>query len=303
MIHPDRITRTMVAFGLVVVIAATALAACGGGSHPSTMHVAESSHYVPRTRKPTPPPRTSLAFAALAYLFPRTATDITVSEQLAEFQASVTDRSIANCLSTDGFPAPRASSAAFEQVGNEDFPDLSKMERTGIVITTVPAPSDPTKDMPTSEQAAYQASLTRCQNKASKPFRFLDQGAARSLMLEWLNIYSATEASAAVLAANERGAACSRHTDFPASTFQGEIEVIEAKLPRLGADLAKQRAVQAAGIDALAKCFGHSIKLMDRLLTTRRTQFFAQNAQAIRAIEIETDASVSSLERRYGVKP
>lgn len=239
------------------------------------------------------------------YLLPSSGADWAAGGRLTTFALKVRIKVETQCLAADGLPGPPVAYGQPQaQFGTEELPNLPVIKRTmNVGVTTEQAPTNPAKSLSPAKRRAYQAAIPRCvaSARSSDPLR---SRLATKLGSEWLNISSTVFAARAVRAANRRGAACSRHTAFPAQTVGGEITTIETKLTPLnlkGHD-AQAKAVNANGVRVLIKCFGPVVTLRDRLLAAQRARYLAQHAHTIQQLKDHVNRVVAADEAKYGIK-
>jgi hypothetical protein len=242
---------------------------------------------------------TSLASDVIAYLFPRSGADWAVGLQVLNFKIAQVDKAETACMAADGLPGPPTEAVPLSQFGTAELPNLPVIERTlSIGVTeTVASPKDPTHGMSSAEAAAYQAALTKCSANPHKSLTFLSSGPTDALRGEWSNITDAVVASGPVQRLNQQATQCAARTTFPADSVQNEEAEIARQVNSLQFknDGVAARSTEIAGSRVLVRCFEAEVNLTDQLLTRRRTEFFAANAQAIDQIEGATDRAVAGL--------
>ena len=290
--------------GAVLLWAAVAVGVAACGASGGSVHLARRAS-VTAAFGSTPVGVASAGFGpdVLDSLFPRDGQDWAQAMTVYGFVFGVDQKQEAACLAAVGFPAPGVSlsqeSLAMDAYGVSSMPNLPLMVRTGTLGTLggYHVPPSPAASMPKAERNAYNAMLGRCRRRAFSLTPIATTKTTRALLIEWDNIISAVQASAAVRALNARGTRCSRQTEFPAGSVEAMYGAVILAGNRHLENPSVDAAVQAAGVRVMARCFGADIAYQARVLTAKRAAFFAANAPAIHAILSQVNRDVARLER------
>jgi hypothetical protein len=229
--------------------------------------------------------------------------------QLADDQATVQDffRSVASkatdaCLAADGLPAVEQEPSS-GPVGDTQLPNLNylRTEHNFATQSTTPA-VDPTRGMSVAEKRSYAAAVKRCAPKLGVPA--FESRAAQGIFNAWTNIMLRTiSTSPAVRAANRAGAACSRSTPFPATTYEDEWQVAagDGLALYMKGETSAGNQNEAAGSAVFVRCFGRAVNTVDRLLAAQAKPFLARYATTLRQLEDKTAKQVAELSAKYDV--
>lgn len=288
---------------LLCAVVAVGVSACGASGDASQTTRKASSTSAAFTSVPVAVASAGFGQDVLDSLFPRDGQDSAQQMTVDSFMLGVDQGQEAACLAAVGFPAPSEGlgqeSLPSNAYGTDTMPNLPLIVRTGTIgtLTGYHVSPGPAASMPKAERKAYDAMLAKCSRRAFSLTPIATTNTTRPLLAEWSNITEAVLSSPAVRALNARGASCSRHTAFPASSVSGIFQDIGFGSMRLVSRPAAAAAQQAAGVRVMARCFGADIRLQARLLSARRVVFFSDNASAIHAILAQVNRVVARLVR------
>jgi hypothetical protein len=251
---------------------------------------------------------TSIAAAVVALIAPRDGADTVVGAQLASFAQTVQTKLLDDCMTNDGFPAPTFfEGGPPSDLGNPLFPNLPAIEAShdlGLFTGGVP-PVNPQSGMSAPERRAWQARIGHCFRSTQGRAPVFGSGKFGQLNSGWFNIVNQVSRSAQIRALSKTAATCSAAHGVPATSvtslygrLQGQLGPISSS----SANSAKVAAVQAKGASVLAKCWTPVIDETTALLSSRRTTFLAQNANALTALQSQINGQVALLERQYQIK-
>lgn len=292
-----RYGRRLVA-GVCLTAIAASFSACGiaGGTHSDT--TTAGTYTIPMT---------SVSQVLLDYLIPTDGNQATIGyETVTNFETAYSLKAEDACLAKDGFPsAPREPAA----IGMADIgpPNLAYIRAHPVFDVGLVHFPDATKGMSKAEKRAYKRAVKRCTPKVDV---VLGGKEAQRIWNVWqFGVMPAVAKSAAVQAANRRGAVCSQSTAFPATSFDNELNKIYAAANKYygSAKLSYKQAVkdgnevERRGTPILLKCFSAAIKTEDRLLAQRAKAFLAKNALVIRQLQETLTKQFEALSAKYDV--
>jgi hypothetical protein len=284
----------LVAVGLA---AALVLSACGGSS--GAAHRGAGA-------------QTSIAAAVVAFVAPRDGADAAIGGQLAKFAQTVQTKLLADCMSSDGFTAPTfPGQGPPTDLGNPQFPNLPVIEAThDLGLFTGAGPFlNPQSGMSAPERRAWQARILHCFRATQRHAPLFGSAKVEQLSSGWFNVVNQVSRSKQIRTLSKAAATCSAAHGVPATSvmslygrLQGQLGPISSSSAD-SADSAKVQAVQAKGARVLAACWTKVIDATTAQLSARRTAYLTQNASALAALQSQVDGQVTSLARRYGLKP
>ena len=277
----------------VAILCAVGLAGCGG-SRSSTSGRSNAG--------------TSIAAAVVAFVAPRDGADAVIGAQLSNFAQTVETKLIGDCMTSDGFPAPTLGGGGpAPDLGNPQFPNLPAIEAThelGLFTGAVPF-VDPQSGMSAPERRAWQARLFRCFRITQRQAPLFGSAKFGQLTSGWYNVVNQVSGSRQIRALSKRAGACSAAHGVPATSVMSLYEQLQRQVGPISSsssNAAKVQALQAKGASVLATCWAKVIDETTALLTSRRTAYLAQNANALAALQGQVDGQVTSVQRRYGIR-
>jgi len=251
---------------------------------------------------------TSIAAAVIAFVAPRDGADAVIGAQLANFAQTVQTKLVDDCMTNDGFPVPTLfAGGPPTDLGNPQFPNLPAIEAShdlGLFIGAVPF-VDPQSGMSAPERRAWQARLGHCFRATQGQAPLFGSAKFAQLSSGWFNIVNQVTRSAPIRALSKTAATCSASHGVPATSVMSLYARLQSELGPISssnADSAKEQAVQAKGASVLAGCWAKVINETTALLSGRRPEYLAQDANALAALQSQVDGQVTSLQRRYGIK-
>lgn len=298
-------SRRLYAVGTAVLVGC-GLCACGAQSNGSAASKVSSSKETQTSARHQSSVglQNSVSQAVVGSMVPTNGAQLSSEgEAVQDFFSSIASKATDSCLAADGLPAveQEPSSGA---VGDTQLPNLNYLSSQHSFATqSTTSGADPTRGMSASEKRSYTAAVKRCTPKLSTP-AFESGTGAQSIFNAWTNIMLKTiGTSPAVRAANRAGAACSRSTSFPASTYEDEWQVAAGDglaLYMKGETSAGNQA-EARGAAVFLRCFGPAVKTVDRLLAAEAKPFLAKYATTLRQLEDATAKQVAELSAKYDV--
>lgn len=255
---------------------------------------------------------TSIAAALIAFVAPRDGADEVIGAQLASFAQTVRTKLLDDCMTNDGFAAPNfmlGRDGAPADLGDPQFPNLPAIEGSrdvGLFTGDAVRFGNPQSGMSAPERRAWQARLIRCFRVTQRQAPLFASAQFGQLTSGWFNIVNQVNRSARVRSLSKTAATCSAAHGVPAASVTSLYARLQSKVGPISsstADSAKVQALEAKGAVILAKCWTRVIDETTALLSARRPRYLAGNANAVAAMERKVDGQVTSLERRYGIKP
>lgn len=202
--------------------------------------------------------------------------------------------SMESCLSAKGLPAALAAATSSPRLTRVVTANATVMTLTGTARgTMVPTRPVRTHTLPRRARAEYGHAVRVCSAAvASKDIGVAGRDATRLSKL-WTHVFATVSASPAMRAADDRAAACSRTTPFPARTIVGETKAVQTKLNPLfvARHDARARALSEKAMRVFVRCFGPVEALSVRLMSTQRIRFTAEHRAAIRRLVRQVDAT------------
>jgi len=271
--------------GLALVAATATVSACGAVQKPATSGSL----------------KTSVAEAVVRYLSPTSGSAFVAGQsELNGFVTRVAVKAIDGCLARGRWPALPPQPGP-DTAGTYALPNLAGIESQKGFATQFRF-GDPTRNMTASEKLAYARAVRRCEPVL--PSLWFGSASAQRIGNQWMRVVSRLIVrSPEVLSANQRGAACSRGTAFPAATYESEEHDIYRRMNVAAQTRGKSyvRRIDAAGASIFVRCFGDAVRAVDRLLSARVESFRAARAEALERIESRTTAQIARLARRYQI--
>jgi hypothetical protein len=252
---------------------------------------------------------TSIAAALVAFVAPRDGADTVIGGQLASFAQTVRSKLLGDCMTSDGFTAPNFlfGGGPSSNLGNPQFPNLPAIEAShnlGLITGGGVPFFDPQSGMSDPERRAWQARIMHCFNATQRQTPLFGSGQFDQLSSGWFNIVNQVSRSPQIRALSKTATTCSAAHGVPATSVMSLYGRLQNQIGPISssADSAKVQALQAKGAAVLARCWVKVIDQTTAVLSGRRDEYLAQNANALSAMERQVDGQVSTLERRYGIK-
>lgn len=276
----------------------TVISACDGGRSKTLGAAASHAYRIPQT---------SVSQAVIDYLMPTNGAEAAIGlNDVGNFETAVSTKAADSCLAADGFPpAPQQPPAGL--TGVQGLPNLAYISAHPVFQVGRVHINDPTKGMSAAEKRAYAHALKRC---TPTIVAVLGSKQANRLWSSWMiGVLPEVSGSSAVRAANRAGAACSRSTAFPASSFTAALQKVYAaagkyygnpRLPNKRA-ISEGNRVEAHGTPVFLRCFGPAVRTLDRLLAQRAKSFLARNALVIRQLQNQLARQLTALSAKYDV--
>lgn len=285
------------AWAAVTLLAASAgvIAACGAGpaGPPPGPSRPVPAHSLAEIRS------SQLGAQILGSYFPATARQYAEGARLSGLLMSLQSQLTSACMARHGFslPAIPVAVATAHIWDLSQFPDISLMKRTGLmvpVVTDFPRPQAP----PRGRQRAYRGALARCTALAGQPFGGL-RSATQALSGEWITIFTNIQASPRVRHALAGFSSCVRQAGAPAGYSQN--------FNRFAAWAAGQMTVPSTGavrpaLDrrwgaVFVRCGGGLAALQENLQRAAQARFFARHNRQVRQLVAAVSQFVASTER------
>lgn len=254
--------------------------------------------------------QTSIAAAVVAFVAPRDGADAVIGSQLASFAQMVQTKLLDDCMTNDGFPAPDfPTGGPPSDLGNPQFPNLPAIESShdlGLFTGIGAAFVDPQSGMSAPERRAWQARIGHCFRTTQGHAPLFGSAKLGQLNSSWFNVVNQVSRSAQVRAMSKKAATCSAAHGVPATSVTSLYGRLQSRLGPISpssANSPKVQALQAKGAKVLAACWAGVIDETTSLLNARRAAYLAQNASAVSALQSQVNGQITSLERRYGIKP
>ncbi|MGH2890993.1 MAG: hypothetical protein ACRDL8_18890 [Solirubrobacteraceae bacterium] len=234
-----------------------------------------------------------------------------IGAQLASFAQTVQTKLLDDCMTNDGFPAPGFPvGGPSSDLGNPQFPNLPAIEAShSLGLFTGGAVFQPffasQRSMSAPERKAWQARINHCFRSTQGRMPLFGSGKFGRLSSGWFNIVNQVSRSPRIRALSKTAATCSAAHGVPATSVISLYSRLQRQVGPIrssSTDSAKVQALQAKGARVLAACWTKVIHETTSLLSARRTEYLAQNASAVSALESQVDRQVTSLGRRYGIK-
>lgn len=255
---------------------------------------------------------TSIAAALIAFVAPRDGADAVIGGQLASFVQTVQSKELSDCITTDGFPAPQLPTGGTpNDLGNPQFPNLPQIEAThniGLYTGGGGASSffGAQAGMSRPERRAWQARLMHCFQTMNRHALLFSSAKFGQLNSAWYSIVNQVSQTKQIRTLSKAAATCSTAHGLAATSVMSVYERLQNQVGPISSsstDSAKDQALQAKGATVLGACWTKVINETTALLSSRRTEYLAQYAQALSALESQVNGEVASVERRYGIKP
>jgi len=286
-------------------LVAVAVAACGSSS--TVGKHGEQSGKKSQTVAPA---------SMLPALFPANAADHNAGMQFAQSETAATTVAVTACLKAAGLPGPPDQLPAETPIPFPAFPDLAEVAKRGFLgfAISYKNPYNPGSHMGASERRAYKAGVRDCNKRFDRSrvgrLIFGPSPSVASLENQWYGILAQIDASAPVLAAGRRAERCAAHHGFPfepsrSDYVAGFLLVVQGKEAPLFSEKGAQAQAQSLdhrGALALVACFHGYESLRDKLRAKRRSEFFAEDALAIRKAEERYASMLNNLSKTYGVR-
>jgi hypothetical protein len=303
--------RNVLVSALLIVLT-FALAACGGSStgpaQASPGAARPTNGNDPATRAPASNGQASqIGAEVLDYYFPATPKQYEAGS-LYQAQVSIIQNQLtAKCMASYGFKLQVETSVSNVASGLYDlsqFPDLAQMKQTGLMLPLTAAANNQevvAPQVPSSQQAAYQADMTRCTTKGTKPFAGTN-AIVQPLYTAWIGNLNKIQASSQVQGDLSHFSSCVQQAGAPADYSQN----FNRFTAWAGAEVTNNNMgpVEAAPDrrwgHVFVQCGWGLESLYERLQTTARSQFFQSNYQAIQQLQSQVTKIVLDAQKQVG---
>ncbi len=294
-VDPARGSRALGYCVALALACAVVLTACGGSS--SAAHGGAGAG-------------TSIAAAVIAFVAPRDGADAVIGAQLGSFAQTVQTKVLDDCMTSDGFAAPPffTGGGPPSDLGNPQFPNLPAIEAShdlGLFTGAGAQFVDPQSGMSAPERRAWQARIGHCFRTMQQQTPLFGSAKFGQLSSGWFNVINQVSRSSQIRALSKTAATCSAAHGVPATSVMSLYERLQQQIGPISqssADSTKVQQLQAKGARVLATCWANVINETTMLLSSRRTAYLAQNANAVAALQSQVDGQVTSVERQYGIK-
>jgi hypothetical protein len=286
--------------------AVTLLGACTGGGH-GAAHASESSApgappASAQGRNGTEGQPSGLSAEVLYYFVPATGPQYSLGAKFSGTYSALRDDIIAACMARSGFRVPRISAAIYtaQDFDNDQWPDLAAISRSG---TLDPGLRYGLRQLiiPRSEQHAYQADFSRCQQDPQKIIAPLMR-AGNNLARPWLSIVNRIQVSTQIRGYLDHFSSCVEQAGTPGSSA-GSFSYFLAWVT--GLETAAKTKASAIAVDRhwapiFVRCAGPAVAVQDRLELAQQAAFLQQHGQQVRALQVLAARVVTRLKRQYG---
>ena len=282
---------------LALGFAAGALSSCtvASGGHPQQPDATVRPVAVASPAAVGRPP--SIGMEALYAYFPATGAQFTVGAQFRGKLGSLEDKLLYPCMARSGFnlgSVPSAQALASSDYDNSQFPDLGKIQSTGILSPQGPAPVPalpPTAS--TSVKRAYNADLQRCSNNAAEPALNAFNSMASDSANEWIHEIGAIESSAPVEAKIGAFKSCAELAGMPVHFFAGTSSAdllgsflawVTGEESRTSTD-SQRVAADRHWATVFLRCSGPVVHVLEQRQLLAQKTFFRSHQQQLQRIQ------------------
>jgi hypothetical protein len=278
---------------LIAGTAVLCLASCASSSTPATAGRRQAN-------TPAPSAASQLGASAIDYYFPADGQQFSAGDLFSSEVQSIQGQLTATCLRADGFQAPTMSAEQFAELNfnNTQFPDMSRIARTGLLSPAENvAVSQPS--IPRDEQAAFAAASRRCVASAARLFQPLAR-AAGPLSALWLNDVLRIQASPPIQAALSGFTACAVERGVPARSAGsiGDFLAWESgQETRVAASAAVD--VDRRWAKVFLRCAGPGVAAEQKLQRQARAQFLQAHYQQVHQVSVVASQIVGRLAKSH----